>query len=421
MEQDPHQHRRPPKKRIAVLVYENCSFVDIGLILAAFDLANSGAATARGQDSHYSVSMLSREGGLVHCSNSVSMDTSPLDDASPSGYDALFIAGGKGASIAAKDSRTADWLKCVFRTVRVVQASGSGALLLKGANLPNARGMIIPIRPAGKQLSPTPGNGLVIDINAGSPLITALSLIKTDFDYETAESIAERLMPFSGRWLEPLLGDPPNANIASTIKEAKRWIEEHCARPITVDDIAQSVSMSERTFLRHFKAETGMPPSKYLLRTRLDIACRLLITTTLPIDKVARRCGMCSGVRLAKIFKRSLGISASDYRNGTCPALAIPKHPKYSHGPLERFDAAKPKPRPFKHVPFTPIKDAFAGRSLSFRFDCMSVLTRHQPNPCENPGSEEAPSARNERSLLPINDRIIARQNNPVTKPDEAR
>jgi transcriptional regulator GlxA family with amidase domain len=356
MEQGTQRHRRPTKKRIAVLVYENCSFVDIGLILAAFDLANSAAATARDQDPHFSVSLLSREGGPVQCSNFVSMDTGSLDGSPPSGYDALFIAGGEGASIAAKDNRTADWLKCVFQTVRVVQAAGSGTLLLKGANLPNARGMIIPIRPAGKQLNPTPGNGLVIDVNTGSSLITALSIIKNDFDYKTAESIAESLMPFSGRWLEPLLGDPPNANVGSTIREATRWIDEHCARAITVDDMAQSVSMSERTFLRHFKAETGMPPSEYLLRTRLDLVCRLLITTTLPIDKVARRCGMCSGVRLAKIFKRSLGISASDYRNGASAAVEMPEHPKDSPGPLEQFDAEKLKPRLFKSDTFTLTK-----------------------------------------------------------------
>ena len=357
MEQGIRQRRRPTKRRIAILVYENCSFVEIGLILEAFDLANSAAATMRGQDPQYLVSMLSREGGPVPCSNSVSMHTSPLDDSSPSGYDALFIAGGKGASIAAKDSKTADWLKAVFHTVQIVQAAGSGTLLLKGARLPSARGAIMPIRPAGKKLSPTPGNGLVIDINAGSPLLTALSLIKNDFDYETAERIVERLMPFSGRWLEAILGDPPNANVASAIKEATRWIEEQCARPISVDDIAQSVSMGKRTFLRHFKAETGMPPSEYLLRTRLDIACRLLITTTLPIDKVARRCGMCSGVRLAKIFKRSLGVSASDYRNGASAALAVPEqHPEYPPGPLERFEAEKPKPLLFNPVLFTSTK-----------------------------------------------------------------
>jgi transcriptional regulator GlxA family with amidase domain len=315
IEQGTRRHGHATKKRIAILVYENCSFVEVGLIVEIFDLANSAALTLLGPSPHYSVSLLSSKGGRVQCSNSISMETSPLEGASPAGYDALFIAGGDGASIAANDSQIHDWLRRVFQTVRVMQAAGNGTLLLKGANLPNARGMIIPIRPAGKLQSPTLGNDLVIDVNAGSPVITALSLIKTDFDYKTAEGIAERLMPFSGRWLEPILGDPPNANVASTIKEATRWIEEHCARPITVDDIAQSVSMGERTFLRHFKAETGMPPSEYLLRTRLDIACRLLITTTLPIDKVARRCGMRSGTRLAKIFKRRLGISASDYRN----------------------------------------------------------------------------------------------------------
>ena len=315
IEQGTRRHGHATKKRIAILVYENCSFVEIGLIVETFDLANLAALTPSGQAPHYSVSLLSSKGGRIQCSNSISMETSPLESASPSGYDTLFIAGGEGASIAAADSRTKEWLKRVFQTVRVVQAAGNGTLLLKGANLPNARGMIIPIRPASKLHSPALGNDLVIDVNAGSPVLTALSLIKSDFDYGTAESIAERLMPFSGRWLEPLLGDLPNANVASTIKEATRWIEEHCARPITVDDIAQSVSMGERTFLRHFKAETGMPPSEYLLRTRLDIACRLLITTTLPIDKVARRCGMRSGTRLAKIFKRRLGISASDYRN----------------------------------------------------------------------------------------------------------
>lgn len=354
MEQGTWRHKRPTRKRIAILVYENCSFADIGLILEAFDLANSAAATTRSEDPHYSVSILSREGGLVRCTSSVSMETSAFDGLAPSGYDALFIAGGKGASIAARDSQTASWLERALQTVPVVQAAGNGALLLKGTNLASARGMTILVQPGGRALNLTsvkrPGTG----VNVGAPLIAALSLIKDDFDYQTAENIAERLMPFSGGWLEPLLDDPSNANVASTIREATRWINEHCARPITVEDMAQSVSMSERTFLRHFKAETGMPPSGYLLRTRLDMACRLLITTTLPIDKVARRCGMCSGVRLAKIFKRSMGISASDYRSGASAALVVPERPKSFSGPVEQVDEQKLKPCLLKPVPFTP-------------------------------------------------------------------
>lgn len=302
-------------KRIGLLLFENCSFLDIGLVVEIFSLANSVAVAWHEQTAHpYAVSLLSSKGGQIRCTNSITVETESLDATEPTSYDVLFIADGEGASAAADDKRTTDWLKRVFQTVKVVQASGNGALLLKGAQLPSARGMIVPIRPAGTRLSTVSENNLQLDINAGSLMLTALSLVKTDFDYETAEGIAEQLMPFSGRWLAPLLGDAPNANIASTMKDAARWIEENCARPITAHDMARSVSMGDRTFLRHFKAEIGMPPSEYLLRVRLDIACRLLITTTLPIDKIARRCGMGNGIRLAKIFKRRLAVSASDYR-----------------------------------------------------------------------------------------------------------
>ena len=298
------------EKQVGLLLFEDCSFLDIALVIEIFDLANSVAQVSRGRTTHrYAVSLLSGGGGRIRCANSITVETQSLDVSEPSSYDVLFIADGEGAPAAANDSQTINWLKRAFQTVKVVQASGNGALLLKGAQLPSARGMIVPIRPAGARLDSVSESSIQLDVNAGSLMLTALSLVKADFDYETAEGIADQLMPFSGRWLAPLLGDLPNANIASTMKEATRWIDENCAHPITVHDMARSVSMGERTFLRHFKAEIGMPPSEYLLRVRLDLACRLLITTTLPIDKIARRCGMGNGIRLAKIFKRRLSMS----------------------------------------------------------------------------------------------------------------
>ncbi|CAN7468349.1 hypothetical protein LJR034_003033 [Caballeronia sp. LjRoot34] len=234
--------------------------MDAGLLIEIFNLANCAANTLWVR---------------TQCANSIGINTGALDGPSSSGFDALFIAGGEGATVAASDGRTIDWLKRIFRTARIVQASGNGPFLLEATSLPDTQGMIIPML--------SPGNDPVMKVNAGSPVVTAFSLIKTDFDYQ----IAERLMPFSGRRLEPLIGDLPNTNVAVTIKEATLWIEEHCFRPITIDDMAQSVSMVERTFLPHFKAETGMPPSEYLWRTHLNTARRLLTTTTLPIDLVA--------------------------------------------------------------------------------------------------------------------------------------
>jgi transcriptional regulator GlxA family with amidase domain len=50
------------------------------------------------------------------------------------------------------------------------------------------------------------------------------------------------------------------------------------------------------------------------LFVRLDMCCRLLAETNLPVDKVARRCGIGNGGRLSKIFRRYLGTTPTEYR-----------------------------------------------------------------------------------------------------------
>jgi len=81
-----------------------------------------------------------------------------------------------------------------------------------------------------------------------------------------------------------------------------------------VADAARVAAMSERNFLRRFKAQVGLTPSEYLLRARLDASCMLLSATDLPVDKIARRCGTWSGDGLAKIFRKRLSISPTQYR-----------------------------------------------------------------------------------------------------------
>jgi transcriptional regulator GlxA family with amidase domain len=73
--------------------------------------------------------------------------------------------------------------------------------------------------------------------------------------------------------------------------------------------------MSERNFLRRFKLELGMTPSDYLLQARLAITCSLLIDSELPVDKIARRSGMGNGDRLAKIFRKRMMISPTEFRS----------------------------------------------------------------------------------------------------------
>jgi transcriptional regulator GlxA family with amidase domain len=73
--------------------------------------------------------------------------------------------------------------------------------------------------------------------------------------------------------------------------------------------------MSERSYLRHFRAEMGIKPSEHLRRTRVELASSLLAQSDLPVDKIARRCGLTSGECLARLFRQVVQLSPTEYRS----------------------------------------------------------------------------------------------------------
>ncbi|NPT68541.1 helix-turn-helix domain-containing protein [Paraburkholderia sp. RL16-012-BIC-B] len=44
------------------------------------------------------------------------------------------------------------------------------------------------------------------------------------------------------------------------------------------------------------------------------MSCRLLVETDLPVDKIARRCGIGNGGQLSKIFRTNLATTPTAYR-----------------------------------------------------------------------------------------------------------
>ncbi|WP_053064027.1 helix-turn-helix domain-containing protein [Caballeronia mineralivorans] len=106
----------------------------------------------------------------------------------------------------------------------------------------------------------------------------------------------------------------PGSRGSGKIHASAEWLTKNCERLISVADAAQAVAMSKRNFLRRFREEMGMTPSEYLLCARLHRTCQLLRESDLPIDKIARRSGMGSGARLAKVFRKRLNMSPTAFR-----------------------------------------------------------------------------------------------------------
>ncbi|MGW6482889.1 helix-turn-helix domain-containing protein [Streptomyces sp. NPDC055059] len=83
-------------------------------------------------------------------------------------------------------------------------------------------------------------------------------------------------------------------------------MEERLADPLPIADLAAAASLSVSQFARQFKASTGESPHQFLLRLRLEQACRLLRTGTTAIGEVAVDCGFSHQEHLTRVMRAKL-------------------------------------------------------------------------------------------------------------------
>jgi len=145
-----------------------------------------------------------------------------------------------------------------------------------------------------------------------------LHLVRVDHGAARANAIARRMVVAPHRaggqaqYVETPLPDDrfPGGSLEST----RNWALERIDQPIAVRDMARHALVSERTFARHFAAETGTTPLRWLHTQRLIRARELLERTRLPIEEVARRSGFGTATSLRTRLGRNLAITPTAYR-----------------------------------------------------------------------------------------------------------
>ena len=83
---------------------------------------------------------------------------------------------------------------------------------------------------------------------------------------------------------------------------------------VSVEELAAEVRLSRFHFTRSFKAATGEPPHRFLIRIRIEKAQELLVTTDLSISEVAAQVGYSEPAYLARLFRREVGVTPTQYR-----------------------------------------------------------------------------------------------------------
>ncbi len=101
----------------------------------------------------------------------------------------------------------------------------------------------------------------------------------------------------------------------ATLVKAEQWVRQNLVRgDIAVDEIAEICGLHTKTLYRRMVAATGLAPSRFVQRLRLEVATDLLRDTQLNVDQIAIRVGYAEASTLRRILRRELGLSASEIR-----------------------------------------------------------------------------------------------------------
>ncbi|CAN0627242.1 Helix-turn-helix, AraC domain-containing protein [Burkholderia multivorans] len=299
-------------RHIGITLFNGFALHEAVTIGQAFQSANTLSESGRHGAALYNISLLSVAGGMIASSSSVLVWTESVDaHAVAENFHALFIIGGNGIRGALRDERLIRWLQRAVPRSQLTYSITEGRLLFEAAvTRPHAADDVLHA-PARRPPGPFPGPR---HANASDPLQTALSVIQGDLGTEVAKQIAAGAAPPRETQFTPIVRRNTALNVSERIQASARWLAANGERAVSICEAAQVAAMSERNFLRRFKLELGITPSDYLMYVRLDMCCRLLTETDLPIRTIALRCGFNGGGRMSKLFRQHLSTTPTAYR-----------------------------------------------------------------------------------------------------------
>jgi transcriptional regulator GlxA family with amidase domain len=247
-----------------------------------------------------------------------------VDDACDS---VLLVCGLSSRSV--RDAALSAWLTRMSVKTRRIGAVCVSAFLLAEAGLLNGRratahwkfGRELAARYPGVRVEHDPlwvkdGN-IYTSAGVSAGIDLALAWVEEDCGAGLAHEAARELVLFLRR-----PGGQPQVSVSlatqasemTSIREMQIWIAEHLDARLSVEDLADRMSMSVRNFERVFTREVGITPSQYVLQMRVEAARRQLERTDRGLKQVAFATGFGSVDVMRRAFVRLLGITPRRYR-----------------------------------------------------------------------------------------------------------
>ncbi len=315
-----------PMRRVVLVAFEGAQGLDV------FGPAEAFAAVGRrGLGPAYEVVLAAHGGGRLHTACGIPVAAVDLARVRPRRDDTVLVTGGDADAVRAamRCAPLLRWLRRAAPLVRRIGSVCSGAFVLAQAGVLDGRtaathwegcAQLAALRPA---VTVDPNAIYVRDgrvwTSAGvtTGIDMALAMVEEDCGRRTADAVAARLVLYARRpGFQSQFSDAlvAQAAAADPLAPLIAWARANLRGPLDVGRLARRAGMSARTLHRRCEEQLGVTPARLVAQLRVEQARTLLATTALGTKAVAAQCGFGSPARMARAFKRALGVAPRDYR-----------------------------------------------------------------------------------------------------------
>jgi AraC-like DNA-binding protein len=102
--------------------------------------------------------------------------------------------------------------------------------------------------------------------------------------------------------------------LAWQARKVRDYIDGHITGPVLVADLCALVQRSEAHFSRSFKRTFGESPHSFVVRRRVELAARYMLTTDASLSDIASCCGFADQAHLCKHFRQAVGQTPAAWR-----------------------------------------------------------------------------------------------------------
>ena len=318
-------------KIIHILAFENAQVLDVTGPLQVFASAND-LLRQRGLPLPYAVNVIAAQPEPVRTSAGLALLAEPLP-AIDAPCDTLVIAGGWGVYAAAEDPTLVQWVRDKSRHTRRMASVCTGAFLLAASGLLDGCRVATHWTRCEELARKFPAltveaNPIFIQQGAvwTSAGVTAgidlcLALVEDDLGRAIALEVARHLVVFLKR-----PGGQSQFSVTLSLQRSDSrfadlhaWIADHLTLDLNIATLAAQAGMSERSFVRHYRAETGQTPARAVELIRVETARRQLADSTTSIKHIAMQCGFGCEETLRRSFVRALAVTPQAYRERFSP------------------------------------------------------------------------------------------------------